>query len=201
VAAEMTGQFIVQSMRNVLAALLMFASIAGTVVAGQLEDAGAAYGRRDYATAFKLFRPLADHGNANAQFYLGVMWEFGWGVPQNYAEAATWYRKAADQGDTGAETNLGIMYREGRGVPQDYPEPVRLFYEAAAEEQLGIMYRDGLGVPQDYVQAHMWFNLAAVRFVAGEHNTAAENRDLVGRKMTRAQIAEAQRLAREWRPK
>jgi uncharacterized protein len=64
------------------------------------------------------------------------------------------------------------------------------------------MYVQGQGVPRDYVQAHMWFNLAASRFT-GEagHNIDAAARDDLSEEMTPAQIAEAQRLAREWRPK
>ncbi len=64
------------------------------------------------------------------------------------------------------------------------------------------MYYNGLDVTQDYVQAHMWFNLAASRFPPGEHrDKAVKNRDIVAKKMTPAQISEAQKLAREWRPK
>ncbi len=59
------------------------------------------------------------------------------------------------------------------------------------------MYRKGEGVPKDYVQAHMWYTLAAAQ---GDKD-AGEFRDLLAEKMTPAQIAEAQRLAREWKPK
>jgi TPR repeat protein len=67
-----------------------------------------------------------------------------------------------------------------------------------------MMYAGGMGVPKDYVQAHMWLNLAAARFPASEtkkRDIAVENRDDVATKMTPAQIAEAQKLAREWQPK
>ncbi len=64
------------------------------------------------------------------------------------------------------------------------------------------MYRNGEGVPQDYVQAHMWYNLAASKFPPGERrDKAVENRYIVAKKMTPAQISEAQKLAREWKPK
>ncbi len=83
-----------------------------------------------------------------------------------------WYRKAAEQGNDSAQFNLGVMYTKGRGVPQDY------------------------------VQAHMWYNLAAAGSPPGEdRDSAAKNRDIVAERMTPAQIAEAQRLAREWKPK
>ena len=71
-----------------------------------------------------------------------------------------------------------------------------------AQYNLGAMYHNGKGVPQDYAQAHMWFNLAAFRFPPGERrDKAARNRDIVAERMTPAQIAEAQKLAREWKPK
>ena len=67
---------------------------------------------------------------------------------------------------------------------------------AQAQNILGVMYDKGQGVPQDYVQAHMWFNLAAAQGV----KQAAEARDRLAPKMSSAQIEEAQRLAREWKP-
>jgi TPR repeat protein len=69
---------------------------------------------------------------------------------------------------------------------------------------LGGMFEKGLGVPQDYVEAHKWFNLAAARFTAAEtegRDKAVKSRDSLASQMTEAQIAEAQRLAREWQPK
>jgi hypothetical protein len=75
---------------------------------------------------------------------------------------------------------------------------------ASAQHNLGVAYGEGQGVPQDYVLAHMWFNLAASRFSGSEEeyrDKAVKNRDFVASKMTPAQLTEAQRLAREWRPK
>ena len=115
-----------------------------------------------------------------------------------------WYRKAAEQGYAQAQHNLGAIYDNGSGVPQDYAEAVKWYRKAAeqghasAQKELGNMYAYGLGVPQDYVQAHKWYNLAAAR---DPGTGAALNRALVSHKMTAAQIAEAQRFAREWKPK
>jgi S1-C subfamily serine protease len=67
-------------------------------------------------------RALAEQGNAQAQFNLGVMYEFGRSAPQSYVEAAKWFRKAAEQGHPVAQSNLGEMYAEGWGVPQNYAE-------------------------------------------------------------------------------
>lgn len=95
------------------------------------------------------------------------------------------------------------MYRKGEGVPQDYAEAVKWFRRAAeqgnvaAQVNLSFMYEKGYGVPQDFVQAHMWRNLAAAQGTQG-NGDMRKQRDEIAKKMTPAQIAEAQRLAREW---
>ena len=81
---------------------------------GPLQDCCCPY-RSDDATAFRLFRPLAEKGNPGAQFNLGFMYANGRGVPKNYVEALKWYRPAADQGFASAQHNLGIMYANGQG--------------------------------------------------------------------------------------
>jgi hypothetical protein len=122
----------------------------------------------------------------------------------------TGYRKAAEQGNAAAQNDLGNMYTEGQGVPPDYVEAMKWLRKAAeqgnaaAQNNLGNMYSNGQGVPQDYVQAHKWFNLAAARIPASETESRAiaiKSRDSVASKMTPAQVAEAQKLASEWKPK
>ena len=146
---------------------------------------------------------LAEQGDADAQFKLGVMYDNGEGVPQDYTEAAKWFRLAAEQGDAWAQYFLGVRYANGEGVPQDYTEAVKWYRLAAeqghasAQSNLGVRYAKGEGVPQDDVLAHKWFNLAAAQGDA----SAKKGRDIVTDRMTREQIAEAQRLAREWKPK
>jgi hypothetical protein len=130
------------------------------------------------------------------------MYGEGRGVLQDYAAAAKWYRRAAEQGNAGAQYNLGVMYYQGRGVPQDDAAAAKWYRLAAeqdyasAQRNLGVMYYNGQGVPQDYIQAHIWFNLAA----SEGDDKSREVRDLVAKIMTPDQIAEAQRLAREWKP-
>jgi uncharacterized protein len=122
----------------------------------------------------KWFHKAADRSDADplAQFNLGYMYYNGWGVPKDYVEAAKWYRLAAERG------------------------------EARAQFLLGTMYTLSQGVPVDLVQAYLWINLAAA--IADDPN-AQENaknlRDAMAKAMTPAQIAEAQKLAREWKPK
>ena len=172
------------------------------------DEGVAAYKRGDYATALREWHPLAEQGNAGAQYNLGVMYDKGEGVTQDNAEAVKWYRKAAEQGVAEAQYNLGLMYRNGLGVPQDNAEAVKWYRKAAeqgdarAQVVLGTMYELGRKVPHDHVQAHMLYNLAASRFpLSKDRDEAVKNRDHVAKTMTPAQITEAQKLAREWRPK
>ena len=67
-----------------------------------------------------------------------------------------------------------------------------------AQNNLGVMYGTGAGVPQDYVQADMWFNVAVAQSSGEDRDWRVRNRDIIAAKMTAEQIAEAQRLAREW---
>ena len=159
-------------------ASLMLLAIGGAATAGPFEDAVAAYYRGDYATALRLWHPLAEQGGADAQFHLGVMYESGQGMVRNDAEAIEWYRKAGKQDDAVAQFNLGVMY--AKGASPNHAEAA-LWYRRAADRglagaqfNLGVMYAEGLGVRQDYVQAHMWLNLAAAQIptlgIPTEHN-------------------------------
>jgi len=164
-----------------------------------LED----YERRDYTAALKTFRPLAEEGNADAQFYVAVMYYNGQGVPQNDEEAVQWFRKAAVKGHARAENNLGGLYMEGRGVPRDNKEAAKWYRRAAeqglaqAQYNLGFMYGKGAGVPRDFVLAYMWFSLALENGI----QSADELRNAAGAFLTPAQMEKAQRLVREWKPK
>jgi uncharacterized protein len=188
--------------RGVICAIILVLCFAAPVAAGLFEDGVDADERGDYATAMRLWRPLADQGDANAQNRLGIMYEAGLGVMQDFAAAVRWFRKAADQGLADAQLELGWMYEHGQGEPQDYTAALRWYRRAAAQgdadaqSELGNMYESGRGVKQNHVRAHLWFNLSA----AGGNEEAAKNRDIVAAKMTPAQIAEAQKLAREWKP-
>ncbi len=127
---------------------------------------------------------------------------------RDYATAAKWFRLAGEQGDPAAQLGLGHMYEKGLGVPHDHPEAVKWYRKAAvqglgvAQAVLGLSYFVGKGVTKDFVQAHMWCNLAASSHPPGElSDQAVKNCDIVAKGMTPAQISEAQRLAREWKPR
>jgi TPR repeat protein len=131
------------------------------------EDGAAAYNRGDYATARRLWLPLAEGGNADAQTMLGIIYEGGHGVSQDYAAAVTWYRRAADQGHPDAQFYLACMHDFGKGVPLDPEAAVKWLSKAAdqghtdAQFNLGVMYEDGIGVSQDHQAAVSWYREAA----------------------------------------
>jgi TPR repeat protein len=153
----------------------------------------------DFVTALKEWKPLAEQGYTEAQYNLGLMYNYGQGVIQDYKAAVKWYGLAAEQGNASAQFNLGVMYNYGQGVIQDYKVAVK-WYTLAAEQggveaqyNLGLMYGNGQGVIQDYTRAHMWWNIVASQ----GNERAMENRDIVAKKMTPSQIEKAQTLAGE----
>ena len=162
----------------------------------------------------KTVQERAKAGNAMAQYNLGLMYDKGEGVPQDKAEAVKWYRKAAEQGDADAQVNLGFMYGNGDGVPQDDTEALKWHRKSAeqghgfAQNNLTTMYRLGDGVPEDYTKAYMFYNLAAVNTKAKMLNNLADaitdkelsktNMKDMKKIMTKEQIAESQKLTREW---
>ena len=184
-----------------LLAVAVVALLPVAAVAGAFEDGLAAARRGDHKDALALWQPLADQQHRAAQLNLGLMYEHGHGVARDYSKAARWYHKAAENGLARAQARLGLMYNYGRGVRKDYAAAVNWYRKAAdqgyakAQSSLGGSYANGLGVGQDYVQAHMWLSLAA----AQGNRAAGKNRDMMAKRMTPAQLAEAQRLALDWR--
>ena len=148
-----------------------------------------------------------------AQFNLAQLYDRGRGVPADPAEAARLYRAAADQGHAGAQVNLGRLYRDGRGVARDDAAAAGWYQRAAdrgqpiAQFNLAQMYASGSGVRQDDVAAYMWYSIAANLLAqdrrdaaADAHARAVEARAALARGMSTEEVAEAERLAQEWRP-
>lgn len=179
----------------------------GSAIAGPLEDAVAAHEREDYLTAARMLLPLAEQGDPIAEALLGTMYDQGQGVPVDVRQATKWIRRSAEHGHASAEMALGVMYTLGRGVPLDNVQAAKWLRKAAdqgaapAQNYLGLLYEGGQGVPQDYVLAYMWFNLASAQSTyTAASDDARKSRDELRAKMTRAQVAEAQKLARNWKP-
>jgi TPR repeat protein len=188
-------------------ALALLSLTPGTGRADQVADGFAAYQHGDYLSAYRLCRPLAEHGNGDAEFLLGLMYANGKGVRQSYAAAAQWYQAASDDGQDVAQNNLGLMYAAGLGVRHSYTEAAKLYWLAAdqgnprAQYNLAVAYRDGQGVDQDNVQAYFWYTLsAAAKWDPAIQQQAAKERDELAAKMTPPQIAQAQAKAAAWKP-
>ena len=177
---------------------------------------------QDYKEASKWYRKSAEQGFAGAQVALGSLYHAGLGVPKDYKEAVKWllksaeqknvgaqrlirasyhklHQEVAEQGDSYAQRFLGARYYLGLGVTQDYAEAAK-WYKKAAEQGdsvsqiiLGAMYEKGKGISKDFVEAYKWFSISGE---TGNGRMYIEK--LVKRKMTTAQIAEAQKLAQEW---
>ncbi|KAF0279935.1 sel1 repeat family protein [Spiribacter aquaticus] len=177
---------------------ILLALLFNTAWAQSFSEGVNAYNEGDYGTALEVFRSLAKEGSAEAQYNIGYMYEKGQGVPQADSIAVRWYRHASEQGNANAQFNLGVMYADGEGVLQDYSEALRWFRAAAeqgdagAQNNLGAMYGNGNGVNQDQITAHMWFNIAS----ANGSQKAREGRRIAAERMSREEIAEAQRRAR-----
>jgi hypothetical protein len=142
----------------------------------------------------------AERGTAEDQYNLALRYERGSGISQSYPEAVRWYRRSAMQGYPDALYKLCEMSERGEGLPQDYQEALRWCGLAAEHGHgramflLGRLYHTGHGVREDLVRAHMWYNLAT----ANGYDLGKRWRDRLADDMSPAQIAEAQKLAREW---
>ena len=115
------------TLKHVIAAIILVLRFATPVAAGPLEDADAAIKRRDYATAVRLIRPLAEQGNANAQYKLGVFYDNGLGVPQDKVSAYMWLNLSASQGREGAAAFRDRIAR--RMTPEQKEEAQKLTRE------------------------------------------------------------------------
>lgn len=132
--------------------------VAGVARAG-FDEGMAAARHGDFATAIHEIQPLADKGDASAQYTMGTFYDGGYGVTQDHAQAAAWYEKAASQGNVMAEEHLSHLYDLGEGVPQDTAKAVFWLQKAVKQDSpsalvdMGNRYYKGDGVPQDYKAA------------------------------------------------
>jgi uncharacterized protein len=187
----------------VLAFLILVIALAAPVTAAELGDAVAAARSGDYATALRGLSPVAEAGDARAQFDIGFMHAQAWGVPKDPAEAIKWYRKAANQGLQVAQHFLGMAYWRGEGVQRDDAEAARWFARAAAQGFpqaqyiLGLMTMNGRGVAKDVVQAYALFYMSG----QGGVRAAARATQNVKLKLTEAQRVQAQEIIDHWKPK
>jgi TPR repeat protein len=154
----------------------------------------------DRAAETEILIESAERGTAEDQYNLGMRYERGIGVLQSYPDAVHWYRMAAMQGYREGRYKLCELSERGQGLPQDYQEALRWCGLAAEQGHgramfiIGRLYHTAHGVPHDLVRAHMWYNLAT----ANGYDDGKKWRDRIADEMSPGQVAEAQKLAREW---
>jgi TPR repeat protein len=158
----------------------------------------------DAAQAAEWFRKAAEQNIMEAQLELGLCCLHGNGMSANGEEAVHWFRQAVAQGSVEAEHELGKCFMAGTGVPKDVEQGIRWIEHAAqrgfppAQNTLGQCYQKGTGVPVDPLQAYKWFSLAASR----DDSRAADIRVNIAKvetQLSKEKVAEAQKLAREFR--
>ena len=181
---------------SILAILL----ISTTGRAADLEKGLAAYDVGDFETSLAECQPLAEEGNATAQFCVGRMYANGFGVEMNDDLALKWYGLAAEQGYSEAQFNLGVMHANGWGVEMNDEEAAKWYRLAAergfiqAQTNLAKAYHKGRGVEQNSVEAYMWYDIATQ---LGDVGSKFE-RDEVATRLTPEQVATAQQKVTSW---
>ena len=140
-------------------------------------DAGADYAKseighlyyrdKQYDKALECFLQLADEGDGSAMYMIGLMYQYGNGVPVDYAKAMDWYRKAVDAGYSGAMSSIGDLYKDGLGVDKDIEKAKEWYVKGADTGDVGAMYANAImyyfgdGVERDYQKALEWYMKAA----------------------------------------
>jgi hypothetical protein len=150
--------------------LVLLLSVLAGCGRANLDAGDRAYLAGDYRTALKNLRPLAERGDAAAQYRMGEMCAAGNGVPIDRHQAVEWYRKAAEQGHAKAQLQLGLVHEHGEGGPARDAAQAAAWYRKAAEQGepsaqflLGKLYDAGRGVPQDKREAARWYEAAAAQ--------------------------------------
>jgi TPR repeat protein len=166
------------------------------------------YGGTDTGQAVEWIRKAAAQQYAPAEFHMGQLYDFGFGVEQNAGEALAWYRKAAAHGSAAGHRVVGEFYEKGRTVPADPAEAVRRYQRGAdgddlrSQYHLGQMYFDGTGVTRDYASAYVWFSLAASQTPLEDNRKGLlELRNIAAVRLTPGRLAEATRRVTAWKPR
>jgi len=110
-----------------IAIVLMYLFFPGLVYASDFQEGLTAIHETNYEKALEILMPLAEHGHPAAQYNIGVMHEWGNGVPKNNFSALKWYKLAAEHSHQDAQNNLGAMYSKGEGTDQDFVEALKWF--------------------------------------------------------------------------
>lgn len=179
----------------------------GLAVAGY-DEGLKAYQNGNYEIALLEFSPIAEQGDARAQFHLGLMYNNGRGVQKDDKTAAKWHQQAAEQGNADSQNHLGVMHRMGHGVPLDYKESIRFWRQAAAQANAFALlnlcetFSSGVGVQaKNSIVAYALCNLSSVSdassHVNDAHFSGKFKRDNLAKTLSAKEIEVAQDLTRE----
>lgn len=178
---------------------------AGDVIAQFSLGAMLYYGADDLPQAITWLRNAAEQHHPPAEFQLGQLYDFGFGVTRSEEQALAWYRLAAEHGSGAGQRAVGEIYQKGRGVASNPSEAARWYRRAAdrddlrAQYLLGEMYFTGTGVPQDYSSAYVWYSLAASQApLLDNRKGLLELRNIAAARMTPEQVADAARRVAMW---
>jgi len=184
--------------RVVLAAIGLL--LAASASSGESEKGLLAFSSNEYEKALEIWQPLAEAGDAESQYGLGMMYGNGFGVAMDDALAIKWYASAAEQGHPGAQCNLAVMHQNGWGVPLNEEEAIRLFTLAAEQGVSEAMIALGRHFAMDFseaydpVEAYKWFSLAALQ----DDIDASAKRATIAEKLTPDQVAEGEAMVELW---
>ena len=166
------------------------------------------YGGTDTVQAVEWIRKAAWQRYAPAEFQMGQLYDFGFGVDQNDRDALAWYRKAADHGSAAGQRTVGEFYEKGRAVAADPAEAARWYRRAAEGDDLRAQYRlgqfhfDGTGVARDYAAAYLWFTLAAGQTPLEDNRQGLiELRNIAAARLPPDAVAAADRRVAGWKPR
>ena len=156
----------------------------------------------NYPEAIKWYTKAAELGDKSAQKRLGGMYSSAQGGPENSVEAIRWYTISAVQGDAESQWKLGDIYFKA----ENYPEAMKWYTKAAEQgsyvyqNELGMKYSIGKGTPKNEMEAYKWLALSTKTkwdgFMSEEQN-AVVLRDKLAAGLTKEQLLEAQRLAKQ----
>lgn len=151
-------------------------------VSADFDSGLSAFLNGDYRRAREIWQPLAESGDAQSQFGLGMMIEGGHGIPPDAEKASAWYLRAAEQGMTEAELSLGSLYEHGRGVARNPGRAAELYRSAAkkgnaqAQYNLAKLYLGGAGITPNRELGIAWMQRSAAQL----YGRAVQHLEMIG---------------------
>lgn len=161
------------------------------------QEGAISFYHENYIEAQKYLEKASKAGDASANYYLGIMYLNGYGVPVNYQEAARLFTLGAQKNHLGAQIALGVLLIEGIGIPQNFKRAAQLLTLSAKQDNhdaqsiLGWVYKYGVGVPESNLVAYALWNYAAAK---GD-DWARYNRNYLLADMTENELYKAQELS------